>query len=74
MPIIILVEQVNGNIFEYDKRLVDFAIISTIGAASAFLGTSRVTLERALRKRDGNKPRVRKVWEVEDLGKANSSA
>jgi hypothetical protein len=71
---LVLVKRVDGNSFKYDKQQVDFAIISTIGAASDFLGTSRVTLERALRKRDRNKRRVRKVWEVEDLGKANPSA
>jgi hypothetical protein len=49
------------------------AIISTISAASKFLDTPRVTLEQALRKRDRNKRIVRKVWEVEDLGKANPS-
>jgi hypothetical protein len=71
---LVLVKRVNGNSFEYDKRQVDFAIISTISAASEFLGTSYVTLQRALRKRDRSKRVVRKIWEVEDLGKANPSA
>jgi hypothetical protein len=68
------VKRVDGNSFKYDKQQVDFAIISTISAASDFLGTSYVTLQRALRKRDRSKRVVRKIWEVEDLGKANPSA
>ncbi|KAH8077713.1 hypothetical protein HD553DRAFT_327220 [Filobasidium floriforme] len=71
---LVLVKRVDGNSFTYDKQQVDFAIISTISAASDFLGTSYVTLQRALRKRDRSKRVVRKIWEVEDLGKANPSA
>jgi hypothetical protein len=71
---LVLVKRVDGNSFKYDKQQVDFAIISTISAASDFLGTSYVTLQRALRKRDRSKRVVRKIWEVEDLGKANPSA
>jgi hypothetical protein len=57
------VEQANGDLFEYDGRLVAFAIIWTVAAVTEFLNCPRRTLYRKLKANGGI---VKKVWRVKE--------
>lgn len=69
-----LVKRIRKTKFEYEGKLVDFAIIRTQSAVAKFLECTPESLWRALHRKNANRGVVNDMWQVEDQGKARISA